>query len=141
MLTPWGDFAVADAHVHFFSRKFFEILGSQAGKSAADVAALAGWDLPSENPAELARTWAAELDSHGVSRAALIASVPGDEASVETAMAECPGRFFGYDGTQSLARLQESLNFLRLAGNDQQQRKSHSERQVIKARLRSPIEI
>jgi predicted TIM-barrel fold metal-dependent hydrolase len=96
MLTPWGDFAVADAHVHFFSRKFFEILGSQAGKSAADVAALAGWDLPSENPAELARTWAAELDSHGVSRAALIASVPGDEASVETAMAECPGRFFGY---------------------------------------------
>jgi len=96
MLTPWGDFAVADAHIHFFSRKFFETLGSQAGKSAADVAAVAGWDLPSENPAELARAWAAELDSHGVSRAALIASVPGDEASVETAMNECPGRFFGY---------------------------------------------
>jgi len=96
MLTPWGDFAVADAHIHFFSRKFFETLGSQAGKSAADVAAIAGWDLPSENPAELARAWAAELDSHGVSRAALIASVPGDEASVETAMNECPGRFFGY---------------------------------------------
>ncbi len=96
MLTPWGDFAVADAHVHFFSRRFFETLGAQAGKSAADVAALAGWDLPPENPAELARAWAAELDGHGVSRAALIASVPGDEASVEAAMTECPGRFFGY---------------------------------------------
>ncbi|MEO8369679.1 MAG: amidohydrolase family protein [Candidatus Solibacter sp.] len=96
MLTPWGDFAVADAHVHFFSRKFFDTLGAQAGKSAADVAALAGWALPSENPAELARAWASELDGHGVSRAALIASVPGDEVSVETAMNECPGRFYGY---------------------------------------------
>src|SRR6266496_955687 len=38
MLTPWGDFAVADAHVHFFSRKFFETLGKQAGKTSAEVA-------------------------------------------------------------------------------------------------------
>jgi predicted TIM-barrel fold metal-dependent hydrolase len=96
MLTPWGDFAVADAHVHFFSRRFFDTLAAQAGKSAADVAAVGGWDLPPEDPAELARTWAAALDEHGVTRVALIASVPGDEASVETAMAECPGRFFGY---------------------------------------------
>jgi uncharacterized protein len=96
MLTPWGDIAVTDAHVHFFSRKFFETLSAQCGKPPADIAALAGWDLPSENPVELARAWVSELDDHGVSRAALIASVPGDEASVETAMNECPGRFFGY---------------------------------------------
>ena len=96
MLTPWGDFAVADAHVHFFSRKFFDTLGAQARKSADEVAAAVGWDLPAEDPAELARAWAAELDGYGVARAALIASVPGDEASVETAMTECPGRFFGY---------------------------------------------
>ena len=50
-----------------------------------------GWDLPPEDPAELARTWAAELDGYGVSRAALIASVPGDEASVLAAPAACPG--------------------------------------------------
>jgi predicted TIM-barrel fold metal-dependent hydrolase len=31
-----------------------------------------------------------------VTRAALIASVPGDEASVECAVAECPDRFFGF---------------------------------------------
>jgi predicted TIM-barrel fold metal-dependent hydrolase len=96
MLTPWGDFAVADAHVHFFSRKFFSVLGSQAGKTAEQVADAAGWVLPAEDPAELARSWAAELDAHGVTRAALIASIPGDEASVESAVAECPDRFFGF---------------------------------------------
>jgi uncharacterized protein len=96
MLTPWGDFAVADAHVHFFSRKFFSALGSQAGKTAEQMAETAGWVLPPEDPAELARQWAAELDAYGVTRAALLASVPGDEASVESAVAECPERFFGY---------------------------------------------
>jgi predicted TIM-barrel fold metal-dependent hydrolase len=96
MLTPWGDFAVADAHVHFFSRKFFSALGSQAGKTAEQVAETAGWVLPAEDPAELGRSWAAELDGHGVKRAALIASVPGDESSVERAVAEFPDRFFGF---------------------------------------------
>jgi predicted TIM-barrel fold metal-dependent hydrolase len=96
MLTPWGDFAVADAHVHFFSRKFFSALGSQAGKTAEQVADTAGWVLPPEDPAELGRAWAAELDGHGVRHAALIASMPGDEASVESALAEYPDRFFGF---------------------------------------------
>ncbi len=96
MQTPWGDIAVADAHVHFFSRKFFSALGSQAGKTAEQVAELAEWVLPEEDPAALARTWAAELDGYGVTRAALIASVPDDEASVDTAVAACPDRFFGF---------------------------------------------
>jgi len=96
MLTPWGDFAVADAHVHFFSRKFFSALGSQAGKTAEQVAETAGWVLPAEDPVELGRAWAAELDGHGVTHAALIASMPGDEASVESAVAEFPDRFFGF---------------------------------------------
>ena len=96
MLTPWGDFAVADAHVHFFSRKFFSALGSQAGKTAEQVAETAGWVLPAEDPVELGRAWAAELDGHGVTHAALIASMPGDEASVERAVSEFPDRFFGF---------------------------------------------
>jgi len=96
MLTPWGDFAVADAHVHFFSRNFFSALGSQAGKMAEQVAETAGWVLPPEDPVELGRAWAAELDGHGVTHAALVASMPGDEASVESAMAEFPDRFFGF---------------------------------------------
>ena len=71
-------------------------MGTQCGKSAEEVAATLGWTLPAEDPAELARQWAAEMNDHGVARAALIASVPGDEASVEAALAACPGRFLGY---------------------------------------------
>jgi uncharacterized protein len=96
MQTPWGEFAVADAHVHFFSRRFFSALAGQSGKTAEQVAETAGWVLPPEDPVELARAWTAELDAQGVARAALIASVPGDEASVESAMAAFPDRFFGY---------------------------------------------
>jgi hypothetical protein len=96
MLTPWGDFAVTDAHVHFFSRSFFSALGAQAGKTAEQVAESAAWDLPPEDPVELARLWAAELDAQGVARAALISSIPGDEASVESAVALRPDRFYGF---------------------------------------------
>ncbi len=96
MQTPWGDGAVHDAHLHFFSRNFFENLAGQAGKSAAEVAASLGWDLPSADPRELAAQWTAELDRHGVEKACLIASVPGDEASVLAAAQAYPGRFRAY---------------------------------------------
>jgi predicted TIM-barrel fold metal-dependent hydrolase len=96
MRTPWGEIAVSDAHVHLFSRRFLESLASQRGKTVGEAAALLGWDEPPEDAADLARRWVGELDAQGVARAALIASVPGDEASVIAAMAACPGRFFGY---------------------------------------------
>ena len=103
MQTPWGDIAVSDAHVHFFSRRFFESLASQSGQSVSQVAEAAGWQLAPEDPAELARAWAAEMDSHGVTRAALIASIPGDEASVAAALDACPGRFYFYAMVNPLA--------------------------------------
>jgi predicted TIM-barrel fold metal-dependent hydrolase len=89
MQTPWGDLSVADAHVHFLSHFFFASLDFPG---VADL----GWDLPPEDPAALARRWSVELDRQGVSQAALIASAPGDEASVLAAAAACPGRFFAY---------------------------------------------
>jgi len=94
MQTPWGDFPVSDAHTHFFSRRFFASLAAQMSADSDIVAGTLGWHLPPEDPAELARTWAAELDARGVARATLIASVPGDESSVLAAAAACPGRFF-----------------------------------------------
>jgi predicted TIM-barrel fold metal-dependent hydrolase len=103
MQTPWGECATVDAHVHFFSRRFFEVLASQAGKSAETVATELGWELPPADPEELARRWAAELDAQGVARAAMIASVPGDAASVRAAAAACPGRFFAYAMVNPLA--------------------------------------
>ena len=90
MQTPWGELAVGDAHVHYFSRQFFAALGAQGGKTAEQVAEATGWNLPPEDPAELARNWIAELDGHGVRRAALIASVPGDEAFRALDKGGCP---------------------------------------------------
>jgi len=96
MQTPWGECAVRDAHAHFFSRKFFESLSAQTGKPAEEVASALGWELPSEDPAQLASKWASELDEHGVESACLIASIPGDEASVLAAAEACPGRIVPY---------------------------------------------
>src|SRR5262245_22553229 len=77
-----------DAHCHFFSAPFFAALGGD------DAIAALGWDPPGTADA-LADRWVAELDRAGVSRAALIASIPGDAASVGAAVKRHPGRFVG----------------------------------------------
>jgi predicted TIM-barrel fold metal-dependent hydrolase len=88
-----------DAHCHFFSEQFFSTLGRQrppgSEQSSAEVVAALGW-APPGSPEELADRWALELDRHQVARAALIASVPGDEASVARAVARHPSRFVGF---------------------------------------------
>jgi predicted TIM-barrel fold metal-dependent hydrolase len=96
MEATLNDYRVSDAHVHFFSRRFFNSLAVQSGKTPDEVAGKLGWKLPSEDSAELARQWVGELDRHGVARSALIASMPGDEQSVAAALTACPSRFFGY---------------------------------------------
>jgi uncharacterized protein len=112
--TPWGDLPVSDAHVHFFSHTFFSGLAKQKKiRSAEDLAPVLNWDIPPSDPALLAQAWVAELDREGVSRAALIASVHGDEHSVAAAVAAYPQRFWGYfmlDPTQpdALLRVKEA---------------------------------
>jgi predicted TIM-barrel fold metal-dependent hydrolase len=96
MDTPWGALAVADAHVHFFSHRFFSALAEQKGVPVSALEAPLGWQLPAEDPDQLAGAWAHELDRHGVERAALIASVPGDADSVIAAVRKFPQRFYGY---------------------------------------------
>jgi predicted TIM-barrel fold metal-dependent hydrolase len=88
---------IADAHCHFFSARFFDALGRELpgdGNHAVDLPRRLGWDPPGENGA-LAKRWLEEFDRHGVVRALLIASVPGDEASVAAAVAEAPNRVYG----------------------------------------------
>jgi predicted TIM-barrel fold metal-dependent hydrolase len=95
--TPWGDLPVADAHVHFFSHRFYESLATQKKlQDASALVPLLSWEIPEPDPAVLAARWVNELDRRGVARAALIASVPEDESSVEAAVAAYPARFFGY---------------------------------------------
>ncbi len=54
-----------------------------------------GWEFPESGDALGAR-WVAELDKHGVQRAALIASLPGDADAVAMAVAHNPDRFVGF---------------------------------------------
>jgi uncharacterized protein len=114
MHTPWGDLPVCDAHVHFFSDEFFGSLARQMGDPAANVPAILGWDPPDPDPARFAARWIAELDRNEIERAAIIASVPGDEGSVAAAITAYPDRFFGYflcdpTAADAAARVREAL--------------------------------
>ena len=88
---------IADAHCHFFSSGFFESLGREAGVAAQAAATLTdrlGWESPGDDR-QLGARWVAEFDRCGVSRAMLIASVPGDEESVARARDAYPERIAG----------------------------------------------
>jgi uncharacterized protein len=85
---------INDAHCHFFSSRFLELLAPDAGGGEA-LASRLQWDPPG-TPTELGDRWIAELDRHGVGRAALIASIPGDAVSVAEAVAHHPHRFVGF---------------------------------------------
>ena len=100
MASPSGPVLVCDAHVHFFSRGFFDALASQKTDLPADnpvesMVSSLGWELPGSN-ADLADRWVRELDRFGVARSVLIASMPGDEGSVAEAVRAHPRRFWGY---------------------------------------------
>ena len=98
---------INDAHCHFFSSGFLELLTAgnpefpPEGRAAA-VAARVGWIAPG-TAEELADRWVAELDRNRVARAAMIASIPGDEESVATAVARHPSRFVGFFMVNPLA--------------------------------------
>ena len=85
---------INDVHCHFFSSRFLELLAPEAG-GADEIASRLQWDPPG-TPTELGDRWISELDRQGVSRAALIASVPGDAVSVAEAVAHHPHRFVGF---------------------------------------------
>jgi len=81
---------INDCHVHFFSPSFFAGLGA----NRQTITGL-GWEFPDSVEALGAR-WAGELDKHGVQRASLIASLPGDADAVALAVARHPDRFVGF---------------------------------------------
>jgi predicted TIM-barrel fold metal-dependent hydrolase len=96
MQTHWGDVPVIDSHVHFFSHGFFSALAQERKSSLEAIEAVLGWQLPDEDPGWLADRWVEEMDRVGLARAALVASVPGDEGSVVAAVTKHPTRFYGF---------------------------------------------
>jgi predicted TIM-barrel fold metal-dependent hydrolase len=111
-----------DTHCHFFSRQFFTTLATQRGRgeSAADLCRELQWNDPG-SPDDLAATWITEMDAQGVGRASLIASVPGDEASVAAAVARYPERIVGFfmldpSADDAVERTQRAFTELGLRG-------------------------
>ena len=94
--TTWGDLSIADAHVHFFSRTFYERL-AQAKKLASveELGQLLRWDIPASDKL-LADRWIEQLDANGVDRACLIGSSHAEEAAVAAAVEAHPLRFYGF---------------------------------------------
>jgi uncharacterized protein len=119
MQTPWGDFRVSDAHVHFFSPAFFASLAAEKGQPAniEEMGRMLDWRIPASCE-DLAAVWKQELDEYSVAKAALIASIPGDEDSVAAAVRLHPDRFWGFfmanpaapdDAPGGVARVREAL--------------------------------
>jgi predicted TIM-barrel fold metal-dependent hydrolase len=81
---------ICDSHVHFFSPGFFAGLGADRPAITA-----LGWEFP-DSTSQLTLRWIAELDAHNVSKAAIMASLPGDADSLALAVALHPDRFVGF---------------------------------------------
>jgi uncharacterized protein len=114
--SPWGPLLVADAHVHFFSHRFFELLAAQKpGLTLEAMRAQLEWQFPPAEPEKLAEAWARELDRHGVDRAALIASLPGDYDSVTAAVHAHPDRFFAFAMVNPRVWNSETFSGIRMA--------------------------
>lgn len=102
MKTHFGELQIADAHLHFFSRKFFGTIAGQLPQPPDDehlealLSERLGFEVPPADPLVLASRWVQELDAHGVARAVAIASVPADESSVAAAAKAHPDRFSPY---------------------------------------------
>jgi predicted TIM-barrel fold metal-dependent hydrolase len=107
---------INDSHCHFFSQRFFAALRPDTARVYTELQ----WDDPGE-PEALADRWIRELDANGVHRAALIASAPGDEASVAAAVARHPARIVGLfmvdpSAADAPARTRRALTDQRLSG-------------------------
>jgi predicted TIM-barrel fold metal-dependent hydrolase len=116
--SPWGGLPIADAHIHFFSYRFFESLAQQKRVEVPELGPMLAWQLPPLEPAALAAHWIAELDRYGIERAVLIASAPHDEASVQTAVQSHPARFQAFAMVNpTLPEASEGLRLTLIAGH------------------------
>jgi len=111
-----------DSHCHFFSTTFFAALSRQRGRGDTPSALCKELQWEDPGPADqLADRWVRELDANGVGRAALIASVPGDESSVATAVARHAARLVGFfmvdpAAEQAADRVHHAVSVLGLRG-------------------------
>ena len=129
MQTVDGNLRVIDAHVHFFSHRFFQSFLRSRGRQFPEqdpqsLLQRLGWEEPPPEPAALARRWVEELDRHGVERAVLLGSIMDDEESVARAVQAFPDRFIGFmrvdptrpDAAQGIRHAVENLGLRGIKG-------------------------
>src|SRR4030095_2338342 len=90
---------IRDAHSHFFSRRFCDLLAGQAAQSGGGRAeellervTASGVELPDPSPRLHARRWVEQLDLHGVAPAVTFGSHPAEAEAVAEGCAEAGGR-------------------------------------------------
>ena len=110
---------INDAHCHFFSSRFLELLAPEGG-GANGIALRLQWDPPG-SATELGDRWVGELDRHGIARAVLIASIPGDAVSVAEVVSHHPKRIVGLfmhnpAGLDSQPALERAFDELKMRG-------------------------
>ncbi len=94
--------SIVDAHAHLFTRRCFEVLARQMGdrlpkgQELETMQEITGVEIPDEDPAALATRWTLQMDRHGIAQMVVIASVPGDQASVLEAHRLHPERLIPY---------------------------------------------
>lgn len=87
-----------DAHLHFFSRPFFQALAAQSPQPGtpeerlARLSAATGIELPGEDTAAHTRRWLAEADRHGVEHLCAFASLPEEIPALAEARRLAPER-------------------------------------------------
>lgn len=99
--TPFGELEIFDSHTHFLSHNFFSMLAKQSPVLKVEtnpvekIGEITGFQMPPENPRDLAKIWVEELDKNNIAKALLMASLPNDESSIAEAVAAFPDRIFG----------------------------------------------
>lgn len=106
---------VVDAHIHFISHNYLRLL-TQQRQSYHDVDVFISeqakrhhFEPPPQDPVRLADKWVIEMDRHGVSRAAVVSMMPGDEVSVSSALRIYPDRFIGIASVNPFLAVAEEL--------------------------------
>ncbi len=95
---------ICDAHTHFFSRQFFNLLADEASAVSgrerdallSEARDAMGFELPDESPENHAARWILEFDRNGVEHAVVFASAPGESAAVAEATTRFPARLIPY---------------------------------------------
>src|SRR5579862_2667727 len=90
-----GGCMLIDAHVHLFSRRFYQFWADEARVPIEQTAETLKAEIPDDDSVPLGERWIAELDKYKVDRCVLISSVTGDGGALGKTVQKHPSRLSG----------------------------------------------